>query len=146
MYNIFKMKPEWVYGTCNNSPARKHRKKGNVQMKLWKAGEQGHKDTNKLNDCEWNLEWATHQENVIHAIKNNCRKSFKLSDETIAKIASKSKKVVIVTNTSTNKTFTVNSINQCASLLEVTQSAISKALRRNSLISNKYKVSYASTL
>ena len=32
----------WEYGTCNNTPARRHKIKGNVQMKIWKAGEQGH--------------------------------------------------------------------------------------------------------
>lgn len=42
--NIFKKKSTWIYGTCNNRPARKHRKKGNVQFVLWKAGEQGHKE------------------------------------------------------------------------------------------------------
>jgi hypothetical protein len=41
---FFKKKPEWIYGICNGSIARKHRKKGNVQMILWKAGEQGHKE------------------------------------------------------------------------------------------------------
>ena len=43
MFKLFKKKPEWVYGTCNNTLARKHRKKGNVQMLLWPAGQQGHK-------------------------------------------------------------------------------------------------------
>lgn len=44
LMNIFKKKPQWVYGTCNNRPARKHRKNGNVQFVLWKAGEHGHKE------------------------------------------------------------------------------------------------------
>jgi hypothetical protein len=36
-------KEPWIYGSCNGTFARKHRKKGNVQFILWKAGEQGHK-------------------------------------------------------------------------------------------------------
>ena len=32
----------WQYGTIANSPARRHRKTGEVQLILWKAGEQGH--------------------------------------------------------------------------------------------------------
>lgn len=102
-----------------------------------------HKDTNKLNDCQWNLEWATQQENVIHAIANNCRKSFKLSHTTIDKIVAKSKKRITVTDTTTNKAVTVSSVNNCALMLQVSQSAISKALKYNSLISKQYKVNYA---
>lgn len=44
LFNFLKKKPEWEYGTCNGSKARRHRKKGNVQMVLWKAGQQGHKE------------------------------------------------------------------------------------------------------
>lgn len=33
----------WIEGTCREKPARKHKRKGNVQFILWKAGEQGHK-------------------------------------------------------------------------------------------------------
>ncbi len=40
----FKKKDVWIYGKCNNLPARKHIIKGNVQMKLFKAGEHGHKE------------------------------------------------------------------------------------------------------
>lgn len=101
-----------------------------------------HKDTNKLNDCEWNLEWNTHRENTIHAIQNNCRKSFKLSPETIDKIVANSKKRIRVTDTTTGKAVTVSSVNNCALLLNVTQPAISKALSRGSLISKKYMVNY----
>ena len=32
----------WIYGTCRDRRARKHRWKGNVQFVIWKAGEQGH--------------------------------------------------------------------------------------------------------
>lgn len=46
--NIFKKKPEWIYGTVKMTfgyrIARKHRKKGNVQFIFWKAGEHGHKE------------------------------------------------------------------------------------------------------
>lgn len=42
MFKIFKRKPIWIYGTCRGRIARKHRKNGNVQFVLWKAGEQGH--------------------------------------------------------------------------------------------------------
>lgn len=40
----FKKKDNWIYGhVCGRTtPARKHRKKGNVQFILWKAGQQGH--------------------------------------------------------------------------------------------------------
>jgi len=44
LFRLFKKKPEWIYGTCRDRRARKHRKKGNVQFVLWKAGEQGHKE------------------------------------------------------------------------------------------------------
>lgn len=40
---LFKKTDPWEYGICNNTKARRHKLKGNVQMKLWKAGEQGHK-------------------------------------------------------------------------------------------------------
>lgn len=32
-----------------------------------------HKDGNKLNNCDWNLEWNTLKENVQHAVINNLR-------------------------------------------------------------------------
>lgn len=52
--NLFKKKPVWIYGECNTLPARKHRKKGNVQFVLWKAGEQGHKEDFWINfDSSW---------------------------------------------------------------------------------------------
>lgn len=49
--------PKWIAGTCNNLPARKHRRKGNVQFVLWKAGEHGHKEDYWINfDSSW---WKT---------------------------------------------------------------------------------------
>jgi hypothetical protein len=41
---IFGKRDEWEYGTAGNNsrPARRHKKRGNVQFVLWKAGEQGH--------------------------------------------------------------------------------------------------------
>lgn len=39
----FKKKEKWIYGKCNNLPARKHPQKGNVQMMLHRAGTNGHK-------------------------------------------------------------------------------------------------------
>lgn len=42
---IFGNRDEWEYGTaCNSRPARRNKKRGNVQFVLWKAGEQGHAD------------------------------------------------------------------------------------------------------
>lgn len=105
-----------------------------------------HKDTNKLNDNKDNLEWNTQQENVMHAIKNNCRKSFKLSKSTVDKIVVKSKKRVTVTDIQQNKHVTISSVNNTALLLRVKQSTVSQALKRNSLISKRYKVSYASPI
>lgn len=35
-------KPRWEYGTCRAGRARRHRRTGEVQFILWKAGEQGH--------------------------------------------------------------------------------------------------------
>lgn len=57
MWNIFKKKPDWIYGTCKDRPARKHRTKGNVQFVLWKAGEQGHKEDywHNFDPYWWNL-------------------------------------------------------------------------------------------
>jgi hypothetical protein len=44
----------WEYGTCNGTLARRHKIKKNVQMKLWKAGEQGHKEDYWHNfDSSW---------------------------------------------------------------------------------------------
>lgn len=34
----------WTYGTCSGKLARRHKINKNVQMKLWKAGEQGNKE------------------------------------------------------------------------------------------------------
>lgn len=57
----FKKKDLWIYGECNDLPARKHRKKGNVQFVLWKAGEQGHKEDYWHNmDSSW---WDGFKEN-----------------------------------------------------------------------------------
>lgn len=39
-----KPKSEWIYGMCEHREARKHRKTGNIQFVLWKAGEKGHKE------------------------------------------------------------------------------------------------------
>lgn len=32
----------WEYGTCNNLIARRHKRKQNVQMLLWRKGQHGH--------------------------------------------------------------------------------------------------------
>lgn len=40
----FTSRPEWEYGIANGMPARRHRKNGNVQFVLWKAGQQGHNE------------------------------------------------------------------------------------------------------
>lgn len=34
----------WEYGTCNGTPARRHRANNNVQFVFWRAGEQGHRE------------------------------------------------------------------------------------------------------
>jgi hypothetical protein len=39
----FKPKSEWEYGKCRGMVARRHRKRGNVQFVLWKAGQYEHK-------------------------------------------------------------------------------------------------------
>jgi hypothetical protein len=47
-------KSVWIIGTCNGILARKHRKKKNVQMKLFQAGEHGHKEDYWHNfDSSW---------------------------------------------------------------------------------------------
>lgn len=37
-----------------------------------------HKDLNKWNNCVWNLEWVTEQENTIHALQNNAQQIYNL--------------------------------------------------------------------
>lgn len=98
-----------------------------------------HKDTNKLNDCQWNLEWATQQENVIHAIANNCRKSFKLSDETIKKIVDRTSKPIVGYNTYTQTETCFKSISEAAKHLFVSQSAVSHAMKNKRLLLGKWK-------
>lgn len=34
---------KYEYGTCDGRKARRHKRTGDVQFILWKAGEQGHK-------------------------------------------------------------------------------------------------------
>ncbi len=48
---LFKKNPIWIYGTCKERPARKHRINGNVQFVIWYAGEQGYKE-----DCWINFD------------------------------------------------------------------------------------------
>jgi hypothetical protein len=100
-----------------------------------------HKDTNKLNDCEWNLEWNTQKENVEHAIRNKCRKSFALSKETIKKIVEKTSKPVIVLNKQTGQQTKEKSITAASLTLGVSQSAISYSIKRKTVIKNIYTVS-----
>lgn len=40
--SLFKRRGPWEYGICREVPSRRHRKTGEVQFVLWKAGEQGH--------------------------------------------------------------------------------------------------------
>ena len=49
-------KVEWEYGTCDGSPARRHKANKNVQFILWKAGEEGHKEDfwHNLDSSYWN--------------------------------------------------------------------------------------------
>lgn len=98
-----------------------------------------HKDTNKLNDHKDNLEWATQQENVVHAIANNCRKSFKLSDDTIKKIVDRTNKAVVGYNTYTQTETHFKSISEAAKYLFVSQSAVSHAMKNNRLVLGKWK-------
>lgn len=37
-----RMMDPWVYGTCRGHVARRHRRTGEVEFVLWKAGEHGH--------------------------------------------------------------------------------------------------------
>jgi len=39
---FFPSTPVWEYGEVDGQPARRDKKRGNVQFVLWKAGEQGH--------------------------------------------------------------------------------------------------------
>ncbi len=62
-WNLFKKEDPWIYGLCNERPARKHRKNGNVQMKLWKAGEQGHTEDYWHNfDSSWWPGFKSHED------------------------------------------------------------------------------------
>lgn len=40
-----------------------------------------HKDLNKKNNCDWNLEWVTNKENVQHAILNIPNRKKQLKDD-----------------------------------------------------------------
>lgn len=49
-------------------------------MEIWKTIkglEVNHKDGNKLNNNDWNLEWSSSLENNLHAIKTKLRPSSK---------------------------------------------------------------------
>lgn len=41
-----------------------------------------HDDGNKLNNCEWNLDWCTRSENMIHAFNNGLIRKRKTSVKT----------------------------------------------------------------
>jgi len=99
-----------------------------------------HKDTNKLNNLVSNLEWATQKEQVLHAVKNKCRKSFAISNETKAKIGLSGNKAVTATDIFTNGFIQFKSITDCANHFQCTQPAISKSIKRQSLFARQYKI------
>lgn len=58
-----------------NKIIRVHRIVAQTFLDLKKNGKEvNHKDGNKENNCISNLEWITHQENIIHAYKNRLKK------------------------------------------------------------------------
>ena len=63
--------------------------------------EVNHKDLNKLNNWEWNLEWKTHQENIVQARMNKQWDSgreagYKAAEDTKRKMAEKKFKKVLL--------------------------------------------------
>lgn len=58
-----------------NKIVRVHRIVAKTFLNLKEKGKEvNHKDGNKENNCASNLEWITHQENMIHAYKNGLKK------------------------------------------------------------------------
>ena len=51
----------WIYGTCHDREARKHKLKGNVQFVLWKKGEHGYKNAFWHNfEHSWWVQFVKH--------------------------------------------------------------------------------------
>lgn len=83
-----------------------------------------HIDGNPLNNHYTNLEWCTHSENNIHALKNGLRKPRR-------NLTQKNSKAIIGKNKITGEIIRYKSVNETARRLGVTAMAVSKVVKEN---------------